>query len=104
MPSSDPTVDLGMTSRSDSNAAPDRRGGRRERRERPLPMPKYHPDDPRGYCHCRLIRRPVWECETGVCLRVPQSTRKWNSTILEAEADPGIGEGNKWRMTPSDAP
>lgn len=60
---------------------------------------KLHPDDPRAWCHCRLLRRPVAKCESGVCRRpVASSDRPWQIPDAFAPYEtPGMGSGNGWR-------
>lgn len=43
----------------------------KSRREAEAPRARFHPDDPRSWCHCQLVRRPVALCASGRCRRVP---------------------------------
>ena len=58
----------------------------------------HHPDDPRAYCHCRLEKRPVAECESGKCKKVaPRTKAYWRSDFLDHRSrSAGVGEGNRW--------
>jgi len=64
----------------------------KKQREAAAPVAHFHPDDPRSWCHCQLVRRPVALCESGKCRRVPPSgTRNRGRWVL-----PAAFEGDPW--------
>ena len=66
-----------------------------------------HSDDPRKYCHCHLLRRPIEECDTGKCKKImgisekpPKTKKYWEFpdlyTIDGVPSSQGVGAGNSW--------